>query len=105
MTRSIAGLLLVIFSIGITPKQILHDFFAGHTDKRAVKTGNTSCQLSGSGYNCHCDNLVAESVFVDAHAVFNFLSFASFSSYVCKNISFSSVIVAHSFLRGPPATV
>jgi len=59
----LAGLLLVLFAISITPRQFLHQWFATHKDSAGVIPANGQEQLSHVLTNCHCDNMVAESPF------------------------------------------
>lgn len=90
--------------LGITPKKFLHDLFAKHTDVTFKLKSDKPFQLSTSGYNCDCDNLVAESTFTNDLQVFNFPVFTSFSNYIVRDISFSSIDKTYSPLRGPPVT-
>lgn len=59
----IAGLLLVLFALGITPKLALHDVLANHKDRTSIIDTHTGDQLSKTGFNCKCENQVAESPF------------------------------------------
>ena len=94
--------MLMIFAMSVTPKRFLHNVFAKHIDSKSEKNNNKPYQLTNSGYNCDCDNLVAESTFINDLPSFYFPVSASFSSYVVKNISFSSISAIFSPLRGPP---
>ncbi len=105
ITRFLSGLLLLVFTLGITPKRFLHNAFAKHTDANFKKTTDKPFQVNKSGFNCDCDNLVAESSFVVDLQEFNFPLFTSFSSYLIKNISYSSISEIYSQLRGPPAKI
>ena len=97
--------LLVVFALSITPKKYLHDMFAKHIDCRYEKSNTKTYQLSSSGFNCNCDNLVAESSFVIDQHVFSFPVFNFFSAYLITAISFSSVPGIYSSLRGPPVNI
>jgi hypothetical protein len=103
--RFLSGLLLMVFAVSITPKRFLHNAFAKHVDDRCKKTSDHRCQVSISGYNCDNDNQVAESAFVTVHPSFSFPLFFSFSSYIAKEISFSSTTGIYSPLRGPPVEI
>jgi hypothetical protein len=62
--RNIFGwLLLVLFSFSITPRQVLHDVVADHTDL-SLKTPGGNVAVSKSGFTCDRLNLVAESPFI-----------------------------------------
>jgi hypothetical protein len=95
-------LLLFVFTIGITPKKTLHNWFANHTDSSSeIPVGNNQ-QLTKAGYNCICDDLVAES-----HFIIFYSPVAGnkplFNSFFCFcNPSFGSPSLFHINLRGPP---
>jgi len=95
-------LLLFAFCLGITPKKTLHDWFANHKDTTSSAPVSKTQQLSKAGFNCNCENLVAESHFVtfSSFAVVNFPSLHSFVSFnIPSLISLSS---SQNNLRGPP---
>ena len=77
-----AILLLFVFTLGITPRKTLHDWFANHKDSTAKIPSGKTTQFSKAGYNCQCDDLVAESHFVTFNnsIVVNFPSINSFVS-------------------------
>ena len=58
--------LLMLFTLSITPKQLLHDVLANHTDNSVETAGNA--YVAKPGYNCDRLNLVAESPFTEASA-------------------------------------
>ena len=99
--------MLVIFALSITPKKLLHDLVANHRDKQALSfADNSTSQINRAVFNCHCDNLVAESSFTDDYSPIIFLTpgvFAKRSSspvvcfYATRHFIFG--------LRGPPAGV
>lgn len=95
----------MIFVFGITPKRFLHNAFAKHIDNSSQSATGKPFQLTTSGYNCDCDNLVAESIFLNDLQVFSFPLFFSYSSYTIKNISFTSISEVYSPLRGPPVNI
>jgi hypothetical protein len=66
--KFIAGLFLVIFALGVTPKITLHNLVADHQDGRIKSTLSDpfSPQLNKSSFNCQVDNLISESPFVAA---------------------------------------
>ena len=100
--KFIAVLLLGIFTLGITPKKTLHSLLANHTDSSSKPIDGKGKQLSKAGFNCKCDDLVAESNFIAGTSFIITIpsSFHSiFSSYYSSFIS-----LPHLFfnLRGPP---
>jgi hypothetical protein len=95
-------LLLFIFMLGVTPKKTLHDFFANHTDTTSSTHRGKTTELSKAGFNCKCDDLVAESHFVafSSPAVVNLPPVHSFVSFSISPLV--SLSLFHNNLRGPP---
>jgi hypothetical protein len=108
----LAGSMLVLFAISITPKIAVHSLVARHKDfhpatsKDMCSSRSVPDQVSRTGFHCAVDNLVVE------------LPYLSFSTYTKGVIpeSFRTYQVAadHQFysfhhfifgLRGPPVTV
>ncbi len=103
--RTVAGFLLLIFALSITPTIVFHNWFSDHTDTQRKKINDCKTEQVGKQtFNCHCDNIVAESPFTGtaitaispAPRVFNLFKTAKLVLY------FSSPVVQHD-LRGPPA--
>src|SRR5258706_342024 len=68
LKRFVALFLLGVFTLAITPKKTLHVLLANHTDNTTKSNNEIGQQFSKAGFNCKCDNLVAESTFVsDQH--------------------------------------
>lgn len=105
ISKPLSGLLLVLFALSITPKNVLHSIFANHIDVRINSKSNSPSQLTPTGFNCDTENFVAESAFVNTQAYFDFPILISFSSYISKNVSFSSIDGVYSQFRGPPVKV
>lgn len=65
----VAGLLLIIFAFSVTPTIVLHNWLANHTDsvRKLPDTGQT--QVAKQLFNCHCDNIVAESAFTETASI------------------------------------
>ena len=95
-------LLLFVFTLGITPRKTLHDWFANHKDSTTSIPESKTPQLTKAGFNCNCENLVAESHFVTFSSVpvFNF-SFIHLFAF-CHTPSLVSLSLFHNNLRGPP---
>jgi hypothetical protein len=65
--RNVFGwLLLALFSFSITPRQLLHDVLADHTDLSQKIFAGKFTAVSKCGFSCDRLNLVAESPFVEA---------------------------------------
>jgi hypothetical protein len=98
--------MLVVFSLSITPKRILHDLFAKHIDSKPGKnSSHLSSQVNKAGFNCDNDNLVAESSFLSELQIFSHPVFYCFSPYNFRHVSFPSVSGIQSRLRGPPVNI
>ena len=103
--RSIlAPCMLVLFAFGITPKQCLHDLFAGHTDRSVQHNPHGGVQLSSFAFSC------------DTHSAVVHLPFAVPSVGVCAEIvqqyivcdtrfeaRLRSATLSFQSLRAPPA--
>lgn len=97
----LAYFLLLVFAYSITPKIVLHNLVADHIDKRKVLKSHLN-ELSTAGFNCKCDNLVAESPFIPAEIFTPEVFTAYISSIYAENITFTSRNQLFSELRGPP---
>lgn len=95
----------MVFALSITPKRFLHEVFAKHSDSKSKKNDDKPYQLINSGYNCDSDNFVAESIFLSGEPYFELPLFSTFSSYIFKNLSFSSILRFYFSLRGPPVNI
>lgn len=95
-------LLLFVFTLSITPKKTLHDWFANHRDKTSSIPESKTPQLTKAGFNCDCENLVAESHFITFSnlIVVNFPPVHSFVSFCITPVI--SLSLFHNNLRGPP---
>ena len=94
-------LLLFVFTLSITPKKTLHAWFANHKDSSTIPYGKTQ-QLTKAGFNCNCDDFVAESHFISvgSFVIINIRVLRSFISL--RNPSFISLSSFLFNLRGPP---
>lgn len=97
--------MLLLFTLSITPKLYLHAIFADHTDI-VYKKSDGKTQVSKNGFTCDRNNQVATSPFTE-HAdapetgvVSVYQSFIShFPSQIIANTQF------YFELRGPPAVI
>lgn len=100
-----ASLLLFVFTLGITPRKTLHDWFANHKDSTCKTSTGKTTQFSKAGYNCRCDDLVAESHFVTFINVL-VVNFHSVNSFFSLDIpALISLSLFHNNLRGPPCKI
>lgn len=58
-------MMLAIFTLSITPQTFLHDLFAGHIDTPAKMEPGKDAQLGKAGVDCHFNDQVATSPFLD----------------------------------------
>ncbi|MEO7265530.1 MAG: hypothetical protein ABIW38_11485 [Ferruginibacter sp.] len=56
---------MLVFAISITPRQFLHDFFAGHIDTshHCNADGKTMGCLHTAGYSCQLDSPVVNNAY------------------------------------------
>ncbi|RYY57642.1 MAG: hypothetical protein EOO09_01660 [Chitinophagaceae bacterium] len=100
----LAGFLLLVFCLGITPKQILHDLLTNHVHVPAKNHSEATIDLQPSKYVCDFHDQVAESPFIPVET----REIAPAVVYLDNAVSFfhesvACTVVLHSNLRGPPA--
>jgi hypothetical protein len=98
----LACIVFFVFAIAITPKKILHDIFAKHEDTRSKASDHGTTSISTSGYNCNCDDQVAESSFLHSFPFLEITLPATCSSTGILEVSFTSLPNYYTSLRGPP---
>jgi hypothetical protein len=101
--RGIAFLMVWLFLFSITPKKYWHDLLAAHTDAYAA-AGTGEARLSPEGFNCHADDLVVNTPFLEMApaAETPLLPFCTSFSLFCTAGIFSNNLKAKDS-RGPPA--
>jgi len=102
----LAGVFLVVFAFGSTPKLVLHNLIATHKDGRAKSSlpDPFSPQASKASFNCQCDNLVIESPFIaetNSPYILQKVAFAQYQHRFAEDVYSSQYYC--SCLRGPPA--
>ena len=101
--KIVAASMLIVFAFSITPTIVLHNWLANHTDTYKKSTDTKAQQVGKQTFNCHCDNIVAESPFTEPGTFISlspiqFFSVATTDDIVqlpCSRDIFYS-------LRGPP---
>lgn len=96
--------MLALFAFGGTPKKFLHDLVARHKDTRSKFSSGSHTGVERSIYNCHTEDLVVESPFIEeaspaippAPAVVN----ETFTQLTDRLYAFFPISVS---LRGPPS--
>jgi len=104
ISKIAAFLLLLLFVLGNTPTQLLHDTFAHHKDYSSGQTNsNDKAQLDQIGYHCNCDHFVVDSSFsipaVNAYCV-SILLGSKFSPSIIGSLFYQTSSFFQ--LRGPP---
>jgi len=61
----VAALMLALFAFSTTPTIVLHNWFANHKDSIRKLPDNSKERIGKRLFNCHCDNIVAESPFTE----------------------------------------
>jgi hypothetical protein len=95
--------MLLVFAFSITPTIVFHNWLADHTDTVKKITDTKGDQIGKKTFNCHCDNIVAESPFTEpgktiiapARQVFSLLKAE-------KHVQLTSLPHHFFLLRGPP---
>ena len=97
-------LLLFVFTLSITPKKTLHAWFANHKDSSTIPDGKTQ-QLTKAGFNCKCDDFVAESHFISvgSFVIINIPVLRTLISL--RNPAYISLSHLLFNLRGPPLKI
>jgi hypothetical protein len=96
-----AAFLLVTFLLAITPKLFVHGLFASHVEN--VLQHHSRCELSKAGYNCQCEDQVAESVFEGAAVDVIIHCQPTVASHVELITGTVNIPTCYTHLRGPPA--
>lgn len=102
--KSIAALLMLVFSFSITPTIVLHNWVADHTDAVKKVNDGSSEQITKQKFYCQCDHIVAESPFTNAEEIHLAVPEQNFITDPGQAIVAISVSPNYHFsLRGPPA--
>lgn len=101
--KIISSCLLIVFAFSITPTIVFHNWLANHTDTCKKSADTKTQQLGNKTFNCHCDNIVAESPFTQPETLKSLPSIHIFSVTATVDIVElpSSPHIFYS-LRGPP---
>ena len=102
--KIVAASLLIVFAFSITPTIVFHNWLAGHSDTVKKSFTATGEQLGKQTFNCHCDNIVAESPFTEPVVIIpaplkEFFSIKQ-AAHVAQFITSPAIFYS---LRGPPA--
>jgi len=99
----LALLLLATFTLGVTPKKLLHTWLASHTDSKPPAVENHLNSIGVAGFHCNVDQLVAESPFDGATTALSVVRVAHCPVHHAAVLySFFSLHHFHNELRGPP---
>ena len=96
--------MLLVFAFSITPTIVFHNWLADHTDTVKKITDTKGGQIGKKTFNCHCDNIVAESPFTEPAKIIIAPALQLFSLVkVDKPVHFTTSAPIFYSLRGPPA--
>ena len=95
--------MLIVFAFSITPTIVFHNWVANHTDTFKKSADTKAHQVGKQTFNCHCDNIVAESPFTEPETFISLTPIQIFSVATTVDIVQlpSSPDIFYS-LRGPP---
>jgi hypothetical protein len=67
--KLLAGWLLLVFTLGVTPKLFLHKLAANHKDGIGrLSQQKDRVTIQKAFFSCDCNDIVAESPFLDDHS-------------------------------------
>ena len=101
--KFVAAAMLIVLAFSIMPTIFFHNWLANHTDSVTKNSQSNQDQVGKKLFNCHCDNMVAESPFTDTDP-FKILPVQHIFSNIKtdKPVQFSSSRLISYSLRGPP---
>ena len=104
--RFIAGGMLLLFAISVTPKQLFHDVITGHKHSYLKYEGAVNFHSPTNNFQCNWHNDAVESPFTEQPG-FTFTDpLPLYSSYFNSNTcSYYSADHFFSPLRGPPSLI
>jgi hypothetical protein len=95
--------LICVFAFSITPAIVFHDLFSGHSDHDIQHHHKQNSEIAKAGINCHFDNFVCGSSFVDLFTPLIFKTAKSRAFFlIIRNQNFHSHHHFFAELRGPP---
>jgi len=93
---------LCTFLLSITPKQVIHNLVADHTDNTTHKT-NDRLQFNATTYHCDCNNIVATSPYLSvSQNPDQLISLPEFAYSISRAFSLFTAEQINLTLRGPP---
>lgn len=100
-------LMLIIFTISITPKNYLHDLFANHTHVFVIKKDHSSKasivkEIASCDFYTH-SSIMPLALSTDAIGTDLFLKFYSFDTSLPSPLP--KAIISTNALRGPPSMI
>ncbi|HMR84657.1 MAG TPA: hypothetical protein PKE30_16045 [Niabella sp.] len=100
-----AAILLLIFTISVTPKKYFHDLFSAHTDYAFQHTSSGEKEINAYKFNCGLVNTIAVPPFIAEETVADtpLLFFAVQGPDKIEGPLFQSAFDIY-LRRGPPAT-
>jgi hypothetical protein len=101
--KLVALAMLIVFAFSITPTIVFHNWLAGHSDTLKRSTHTQGKHIGKQTFNCHCDNIVAQSPFTEPGKAIITPTEQIFSSVSTEKHLLFTPSPHHFFLlRGPP---
>jgi hypothetical protein len=102
--KIVTGFLLLLFALSVTPKKLLHDAFANHSDPVAGNSKSISFELNNAGISCQCEDIFAQSLYTFSEHNFEIKPLSLFCNEPKAIVTeFYSSTCFFFELRGPPA--
>ncbi len=100
------AVMLLLFSLSITPRKYLHDVFAHHKDTVRLYLKKHSTTIEQKGFQCEQNTLVVEQVFLQTPVPVFAYPLPLVNEYKQEHYnSFIKLFLPDLSLRGPPAIV
>lgn len=98
--------MLVLFAFSGTPKKFIHDLVVYHKDTRSKFAPDAHTSVQRSFFNCHVEDLVVESPFIEETAPTVSPAPVIFTdTYVQLTTRLYAIFPISTSLRGPPALI
>jgi hypothetical protein len=98
--------MLVLFAFSGTPKKFIHDLVVPHKDTRSRFAPDAHTSVQRSFFNCHIEDLVVESPFIEETAPTLSPAQVVFTdTYAQLTTRLYAIVSVSTSPRGPPAIV
>jgi hypothetical protein len=98
--------MLVLFAFSGTPKKFIHDLVVSHKDTRSKYASDARTSVQRSFFNCHIEDLVVESPFIEETApTLSPAQVVFIDTYAQPTTRLYAIFPVSTSLRGPPALI